>query len=349
MSRISHALAIGVLTVPTLLVAQQAERFELTGDRIAIFNLAGSATVEAGSGSAVVVEVRRGGADASRLEIERGAIGGAETLRVRYPGDEVVYRGRDGWTGSTQIRVRDDGTFGWDEGSGGTRVRIRSSGAGVEAYADLHILVPRGKRVEVHLAVGGMSATGVDGTLRLDGSATKVTTTRTSGALVVDVGSGSVSADGHTGDLTIDTGSGSVDAANVHGGDLSIDTGSGSVGITDAEVGRLLIDTGSGRVRASGVSTDDIEVDTGSGSVTLAFTKVPQNISVDTGSGSVEMTVPEGLNASVDLETSSGEIDVDFPVQTRHWERGELHGTIGSGGGRIKVDTGSGSITIRKA
>ena len=349
MTPISRTLAVGLLAIPTVLVAQQTERFQLTGDRIAIFNLAGSATVEAGSGSAIVVEVRRGGADAGRLEVERGSIDGAETLRVRYPGDEVVFRRRDGWSGSTQVRVRDDGTFGWGHGSEGTRVRIRSSGSGLEAHADLRILVPRGKRVEVYLAVGDMSATGVDGTLRLDGSSTKVTTSRTSGDLVVDVGSGSVTADGHTGDFSIDTGSGSVKASNVSGGDLSIDTGSGGVEVSNADVGRLLIDTGSGQVGGTGLATNDIEVDTGSGSVTMAFTRIPRNINVDTGSGSVELTVPEGLNATVDLETSSGQIDVDFPVQTRRWERGELHGTIGSGGGRIRIDTGSGGITIRKA
>jgi len=348
MTPITRTLTVGLLAIPTVLVGQQTERFQLTGERIAIFNLAGSATVEAGSGSAVVVEVRRGGADAGRLGIERGSIDGAETLRVRYPGDEIVFRGRDGWSGSTQIRVRDDGTFGWRHGSEGTRVRIRSSGSGLEAHADLRILVPRGKRVEVYLAVGDMSATGVDGTLRLDGSSTTVTTSRTSGDLVVDVGSGGVTTDGHTGDLSIDTGSGSVKASNVHGDDLSVDTGSGGVEVTNADVGRLLIDTGSGHVGGTGLAADDIEVDTGSGSVTLALTRVPRNVNVDTGSGSVELAVPEGLNATVDLETSSGHIDVDFPVQTRRWERGELHGTIGTGGGRIKIDTGSGGITIRK-
>jgi len=342
-------LAAGLLAVPVVLGAQQAERFELTGDRIAIFNLAGSATVEAGTGSAVVVEVRRGGADAGQLEIQRGPISGAETLRIRYPDNDIVYPGRDRWSGSTQIRVHEDGTFGWSDESGGSRVRVRSSGSGVEAYADLRILVPHGKRVEVYLAVGEMSASGVDGRLRLDGSSTRVTTSRTSGDLVVDVGSGSVDVNGHTGDASIDTGSGSVGVATMRGDALSVDTGSGHVEVTDVAVSRLNIDTGSGRVRATGLAADDIQVDTGSGSVGLTCTRVPRDINVDTGSGSVDIQVPDGLNATVDLETSSGDITVDFPVQTRRWERGELHGVIGTGGGVIKIDTGSGSIAIRKS
>jgi lia operon protein LiaG len=341
-------LAAGLLAFPLVLGAQQAERFELTGDRIAIFNLAGSATVEAGSGSAVVVEVRRGGADAGRLEIAHGPLRGAETLRIRYPDDEIVYRGRDRWSGSTDVRVHDDGTFGWSDESGGSQVRVRSAGSGLDAYADLRILVPRGTRVELYLAVGEMSASGVDGRLRLDGSSTKVTTSRTSGDLVVDVGSGSVDVNGHTGGVSIDTGSGSVGMSTVRGDALSVDTGSGQVDVTDAAVSQFHIDTGSGRVRATGLAADVIDVDTGSGSVGLTCTRVPHDITVDTGSGSVDIQVPDGLNAAVDLETSSGDVTVDFPVQTRRWERGELHGVIGTGGGHIKIDSGSGDIAIRK-
>ncbi len=41
--------------------AQQAETFRLQGDAVAIYNLAGKVQVRGGSGSDVVVTVRRGG------------------------------------------------------------------------------------------------------------------------------------------------------------------------------------------------------------------------------------------------------------------------------------------------
>jgi DUF4097 and DUF4098 domain-containing protein YvlB len=58
--------------------------------------------------------------------------------------------------------------------------------------------------------------------------------------------------------------------------------------------------------------------------------------------------MPEGLDATVDLETSSGAITVDFAMQIRQWEEDEVHGTIGTGAGHVRIDTSSGDITIRK-
>jgi len=58
--------------------------------------------------------------------------------------------------------------------------------------------------------------------------------------------------------------------------------------------------------------------------------------------------MPDGVDATVDLETSSGTITVDFALQIRQWERDEVRGTIGTGAGHIQIDTGSGNIAIRK-
>ena len=68
------ALALPVLAPSGRLAAQQAERYTLDGDDIAIYNLAGALTVEPGTGG-VTVEVTRGGADAARLRVERGRAG----------------------------------------------------------------------------------------------------------------------------------------------------------------------------------------------------------------------------------------------------------------------------------
>jgi hypothetical protein len=332
-----------------VLAAQGVERFELSGDRIAIYNLAGSATVEAGTGSAVVVEVRRQGADAQRLEIQQGPVGDAQTLRVVYPTGNVIFR-PPGWSGRTDIRVRADGTFGdgGDRPDTARRVRISSEGSGTMAWADLRILVPAGRRVAVYLAVGPLSASGVAADLRLDGGSGKVTTTGTSGSLLIDVGSGAVEVRDHQGDGAIDTGSGSVLANGLRGDHLIVDTGSGAVTLTDVAVDDLRVDTGSGSVEATGLGAPAIGIDTGSGGVDLALTVAPRSLVVDTGSGSVTVRVPAGLDATVDLETSSGDITVDFALQVRAWQRNEVRGTIGAGSGQVRIETGSGSIAIRK-
>ncbi|MDH4044559.1 MAG: hypothetical protein OEW06_08885, partial [Gemmatimonadota bacterium] len=218
-------LLAGLLLLPGGLAAQTVERYELAGDHVAVFNLAGSATVEAGTGSAVVVEVRRQGRDAGRLEIQQGPIGQGQTLRVVYPDADVQFH-ENGWSGRTQLRVNPDGTFGgWsDRRDGSRRVTITSDGGGTEAHADLRILVPRGQEINVYLGVGPISAANVTADLRLDGSSGRVTTTGTTGMLVVDVGSGAVQVTRHTGDGSIDTGSGSVEITEARGDELSIDT-----------------------------------------------------------------------------------------------------------------------------
>jgi hypothetical protein len=342
-------LALAALLLPITLSAQAVERFEIAGDRVAIFNLAGSAVVEAGTGSAVVVEVRRQGADAGRLDIQQGRIQDDQTLRVVYPDGRIVFRSDD-WSGRTQLRVRDDGTFGgWgDGGDDSRRVTIASDGDGLDAHADLRILVPRGRRVSVYLGVGPISASNVEGDLRLDGSSGAVTTQGTSGTLVVDVGSGSVQVTRHTGNGSIDTGSGGVEVTGLRGDDLNVDTGSGSVNLTDVVVGTLLVDTGSGDVEGSGVQADVVSVDTGSGSVDFGLLRAPREVTVDTGSGDVTFAIPDGLNADVALETGSGAIEMDFAMEVRRWERDEVRGVIGTGGGSIRIETSSGDITIRK-
>src|SRR6184192_4104024 len=107
-TRIRFAL-FGCLVLVAPLRAQ-TERRSLSGDRVAIYNLAGKLRVESGRGSDVEVEITRGGRDADQLRIEQGNVGGRQTLRVIYPADRVVYPER-GRSDRTTINVRDDGTW----------------------------------------------------------------------------------------------------------------------------------------------------------------------------------------------------------------------------------------------
>lgn len=339
------------MITPTVATAQTGERRTLPGDDVAVYNLAGVMRVEGGTGSEVTVEVTRGGADASRLRIESGRIGGRETLRVIYPDRRIVYRQSDSnrWRSRTTLRVDDDGTFGDGSSRDGRSVDIVSSGDGLEAYADLRVVVPRGKRVSVYLGVGEAKIENVDGDLLVDVSAAPVTSTHTRGKLTLDTGSGEVRVTDAEGEINLDTGSGSVEVSNVRGTRLRMDTGSGRVRGTDVAVDQMELDTGSGGVRLAQVRSKRITLDSGSGSVELDLRSDVESLRIESGSGGVTLGIPESLGASIVIDTGSGGIDTDIPIQVRKAERNYLSGVIGDGKGEIRIETGSGGVRLRRS
>lgn len=344
----------GVLTIvaASLASGQAAQRFTVAGDDVAVYNLAGQVRVEGGPAGDVVVEVTRGGPDASKLDIQTGPLGSRQTLRVIYPDDDIVYAAM-GYHSSTTLDVRDDGTF--NEGDRhlfgrGRRVRIRGDGSGTEAYADLRILVPAGRRIAVYLAVGRMTATNVNGDVTLDVSSSDVTASGIRGSLKVDAGSGDVRVTDAMGDLNLDTGSGNVVVSRAQGDDLLIDTGSGDVTLDHAEVRSLKIDTGSGNADATAVRAQELIIDTGSGDVTLELVAGGGSIDIDTGSGQVNVSLPADYGAALLLDTGSGEIDLGgIPVTVTKVQPDHVEGRIGDGRSRLHIDTGSGDVRLRKA
>jgi hypothetical protein len=340
---LAAALAV---SFPASAAAQEAERFSLAGDAVSVYNLAGAVRIEAGTGANVVVEVTRGGSDAASLRIERQQVAGRTALVVRYPGEDVVYRGGR-WNGQTNLNVREDGTFS-GEGDRGRRISVRSSGRGTEAHADLRILVPSGKNVAVRLGVGEVAARSVSGSLDIDVAAAAVQTTGTRGTLRIDTGSGSVRVSDAEGNVLVDTGSGSVALTGVRGDDLHVDTGSGGVTGSAITARSVLVDTGSGAIELSGVAATEVELDTGSGGVELELTTDVDNVRIDTGSGGVRVTVPASLGAAFDVETGSGGITVDLPVDVTHRSRDHVVGRIGDGRGKVEIDSGSGGVRIAR-
>ena len=341
-SRLAHALLVSALAAPAALDAQ--ERHTLSGAGT-IWNIAGEVRIESSSGRDIEVEVTRGGSQGGRLEIAKS---GSE-LRVTYPDDEIVYRGGTGRR-NTSVRVRSDGTFGNQGGWRDSRtVTVRSSGGGLEAHADLVVRVPQGAQLELYLAVGNITATNVNGDLRLDGHSTTMDIRGTSGRLMLDNGTGDIRVENARGDLSVDTGSGDVELVGVSGtGDVNIDSGSGDVTVRGVVASRLLADVGSGDVTLEGVAADDLQLDTGSGRVLVSLDRVPRSTNIDTGSGGITLSLPEAANVDLDIESGSGGITTEFPISMSSMGRRELRGRIGDGGAHLTVSTGSGSVRLQK-
>lgn len=324
--------------------AQEMERFVLGDGPAAVYNLAGEIEVVAGTGSDVIVEVTRGGRDGGALRVEVGDVGRVRALRVIYPEDRIAYP-RMSRGSRTTMRVRGDGTF-FGNSRGGDRVTISGSG-GMEAYADLRVMVPAGRAIDVYLGVGRATARDVSADVLLDLGAATAEAENIRGTLRIDTGSGSVRVRSVEGETEIDTGSGGVDAVAVRGRALRIDTGSGRVTVDDATVDRLDVDTGSGSIRVRGARAPSIRLDTGSGSVNAELLADVDDLVVDSGSGSVTLEVPAELGGQIEIDTGSGGINLDIPVMVTRRERDYLRGSLGDGDGRIRIDTGSGSVRIR--
>ncbi len=161
--------------------------------------------------------------------------------------------------------------------------------------------------------------------------------------LTAQSGSGNVDDDGVGADARLSTGSGGVHATGLEGGP-SLDTGSGNIYAELTGDGDARAHTGSGSIELHGVH-GALRAETGSGNIKVDGRPMGP-WKVTTGSGSVELWTADSA-FTLDAQTGSGGIHSDREMLTQGTtERHHVTGKIGGGGPLVKVDTGSGSITI---
>lgn len=343
---VSAAVALG---------AQSAESVTLRGADVAIYNIAGVVRIERGAGRDVTVDVRRGGRDGAKLKLESGELRGRQTLRVIYDADRIVYPKLGRWSNTT-MNVGRDGTWGnsgednkWRPWGNRTRVHISGAGDGMEAWADLVVHVPAGTALSIRHAVGEVIADGTDGVLDVDVASASVDIANVKGHVKVDGGSGNTTLTNISGDIALDLGSGSTRLSRIVAGSLKVDAGSGGVSGDNISVsGRFELDAGSGNAEFSKLSARRAQFDVGSGGLRADFITDVDDVKVDAGSGTVTLAFPDNVGAELDIETGSGGISSDFPIQVSHTERHVLRGTLGDGKGRIRIDAGSGGVRLLK-
>ena len=332
-------------------------RHTLEGPEVSVFNVAGEMQVVPGDGPSVEVDITTAGRDGGRLTAEETTDKGRPALRVIYPSDRIVY---PGFGFGPPNGVSSDSYLGY----GGRRIHVTGHGPGLEAHADIRVLVPRGKRVRLHLAVGRASIADVEGDISFEGASSSVRVERLFGALAVSVGSGdirvtrakgSIAAETGSGDIlinevdgniSVDAGSGSVELKRIGSETIAIDAGSGTITGSDIKVSRMNADCGSGEVNLEGTSAGRLTVDAGSGSVHLSLMKNIDELAIDAGSGSVRLEAPGDLSARFRIECPKKQLHIDFPTQIQRGDDDVTVGTIGSGRGRIHIDAGSGTVEL---
>jgi len=196
------------------------------------------------------------------------------------------------------------------------------------------IEVPVGTPITVSAVTGDVSVTGVCGEADVRTAA---------GEITLDCGRENVTLESAAGDVTASDVTGRIEATS-WSGDVLIENSRGTVVARSA----------SGSIQLDGVEGDDLDAQTVSGEVEFRG-PIRDNgryrFQTHSGDVTVEPT-NRNLNATVSVNTFSGDLESDFPVRLA--PGGRLHSrefefTIGNGSARLGLSSFSGTIYLRQA
>jgi len=145
------------------------------------------------------------------------------------------------------------------------------------------------------------------------------------GETKLTAGSGNINATGLQGVFAVMTGSGNISLEETGSGDGKAQTGSGNLEIKDVH-GGLNAMAGSGTIKASGTPSAPWKLMTGSGTIELWAGNAPITLDASVGSGTIH---------------TDHEMVMEGTVNPHH-----IVGKINGGGTEVRVQTGSGSITV---
>lgn len=171
------------------------------------------------------------------------------------------------------------------------------------------------------------------------------------GSLDVSNVSGAVDVCDFGSSLSVEGVSGSITAANI-GSDTRVENVSGRISITGAG-GSVSAETVSGSIAVRGVRGDRVHATTVSGNIDFAGTVGPSGrYEFETHSGRTDLKLASNASAAISVETFSGSVSNDYPGATRRRngdpddDRTNFDYVIGSGQGRVRVQTFSGTVHI---
>ncbi|MHC4119542.1 MAG: DUF4097 family beta strand repeat-containing protein [Planctomycetota bacterium] len=119
---------------------------------------------------------------------------------------------------------------------------------------------------------------------------------------------------------------------------------------TEKVSGSTVFVTHNGSIECTEAS-GDAKLKTHNGSVEVFYSEAApavSDISIIAYNGSIELASPPDLSASIEASTHNGSIKTDLPITIQgKVSKRKLTGTIGSGQGRLHLETHNGSIRIR--
>ncbi|KFU80021.1 Putative adhesin [Amycolatopsis lurida] len=180
------------------------------------------------------------------------------------------------------------------------------------------VRAPAGSHLEVRAGAADVTVTGSAGRADLLTGAGKIGLERADGSAIVRTGTGDIKLGPTLSGLQLRTGSGSVEAASVSGS-ATLATGTGDVWLGEV-AGEVLARTGSGSLSVADAASGTLEL--------------------TTGSGEVRVGIRGGVNAEVDLSSTTGSVSSELEVAETAPSEVSL---------KVRARTGTGDAVVTSA
>lgn len=228
----------------------------------------------------------------------------------------------EGGGSNLSIKVQgpqDSGWFNW-----GSNSRMEDS--------ILDIKVPRDAELDIDVVSAEVAVSGNTGrSLEIDSVSGKIRVDSTASEVNISSISGSIELIGRGERVHVETVSGEISSRSA-ADRLKFETVSGSINVETAEYRELNASSVSGDISLRGKPAGDARLDS------------------ETMSGEVRVRFPAEVSARIEAETFSGRIRTDFGTveEPEHGPGRSLDTTVGSGSARLRIETFSGDIEIRR-
>jgi len=221
------------------------------------------------------------------------------------------------------------------------------------------VFVPRNVSTDLSTSGGSISLTNLSGNLKFSTSGGSLNLDNVAGNVDGRTSGGSINLENSKDDIELATSGGSIDAKNCEGklrlttsggsldlkdlkGDIRATTSGGSIHGSDVE-GELITHTSGGSIHLSDLSCS-LETSTSGGNIDVSIKQLGKYIKISNSAGNVDVTLP---NKGLDLDLSASKIKTgqlnNFSGKV---DDEEINGKLNGGGVPVRIDAGSGKISL---
>jgi hypothetical protein len=221
------------------------------------------------------------------------------------------------------------------------------------------VFVPRNVSTDLSTSGGSISLTNLSGNLKFSTSGGSLDLDNVAGNVDGRTSGGSINVENSKDDIELATSGGSIDAKNCEGklrlttsggsldlkdlkGDIRATTSGGSIHGSDVE-GELITHTSGGSIHLSDLSCS-LETSTSGGNIDVSIKALGKYIKISNSAGNVDVTLP---NKGLDLDLSASKIKTGQLTNFNgKVDDEEINGKLNGGGVPVRIDAGSGKISL---